>query len=255
MTVPRAGHSAQNLEERAFLEQYDASHFEQLSLAVDIVLLTALKGNLHVVLIRRNEHPAKGKWCLPGGFVQIKESLDTASERVIADKVGLTDVFVEQLYTFGNIDRDPRTRVVSVTYYALVHASRLLASPTLDDDCRITKVVVPWEGEIDRAALVVDATGKQLELAFDHGDILGMTVKRIRGKLNYSSIGFQLLPERFTLRRLQSVHETILGRKLNKDAFRRRMLATHLLKPTGKREREVGHRPAELYRFTTKSAV
>ena len=242
--------------ERAFLDQYDASVFERPSLAVDVVLLTASEGELHVLVIRRQEHPHKGKWSLPGGFVGMEESPDGAADRVIAEKAGLTRVFVEQLYTFGEVDRDPRTRVISVAYYALVDSARVLGAPANEDADRcIARVVVPWEGETGGTAMVVDDADERLPLAFDHDDILSMAVKRIRGKLNYSPIGFQLLPKTFTLRRLQLVHETILGRPLNKDAFRRRMLATGLLDPTGEREREVGHRPAELYRFTTKSAV
>ncbi|MCP3902042.1 MAG: NUDIX domain-containing protein [Planctomycetes bacterium] len=248
--------SSQSPEERAFLERYDASAFDRPSVAVDVVLLTVTDGELNVLLIRRRDHPGKGGWSLPGGFVRLDESLDVTADRVIEAKAGLTGVFVEQLYTFGAADRDPRTRVVSVTYYALVDATRLSAASTIEDGERcMARVVVPWVGETGGAATAVDATGAPLPLAFDHADILGLAVQRIRGKLNYTPIGFQLLPETFTLRRLQVVHETVLGRPVNKDAFRRRMLATGLVEPTGERERAVGHRPAELYRFTTKSAV
>ena len=237
--------------ERDFLEAYDPSAFDRPSVAVDVVLLTATEGSLRVLTVRRTEHPARGVASLPGGFVRMDESLDAAAERVIFEKAGLRDVFVEQLYTFGAVHRDPRTRVISVAYYALVDPARLLDGA----DRRILRVHTPWEGEAGGPAHALDDEGAPTPLAFDHDDILGMAVQRIRGKLDYSPIGFQLLPATFTLRRLQLVHETILGRGLNKDAFRRRMLATGLLGPTGEREREVGHRPAELYRFTTKSAV
>jgi len=237
-------------DERAFLDQYDVSAFERPSVAIDVVLLTATEGSLRVLTVRRHEHPAKGELSLPGGFVRMDESLDEAADRVILEKAGLSDVFVEQLYTFGDVARDPRTRVISVAYYALVDPVRLLDAPDADaaDRC-ILQVDVPWEGEAGGPARVLDDDGSHVPLAFDHEEILGTAVKRIRGKLNYSPIGFQLLPNTFTLRRLQLVHETILARELNKDAFRRRMLATGLLEPSGEREREVGHRPAELYRF------
>lgn len=241
--------------ERDFLRGYDASAYERPSVAVDIVLLTAHEGELRALLLRRTEHPEKGKWSLPGGFVRVTESLDAAAERVLAEKAGLRAVFVEQLYTFGAVGRDPRTRVISVVYYALVDAERLLSQPfTGEDDRRMARVVVPWEGEAGGAVQAAGESGP-LALAFDHAEMLGMAVKRIRGKLDYAPIGFQLLPSTFTLRELQTVHETILGRSLNKDAFRRRILASGQLAPTGEREQEVGHRPAELYRFTRASAV
>lgn len=239
-------------QERVFLASYDASRFDRPSLAVDVALITVSGGELRALLVRRSEHPAKGAWSLPGGFVGMHESLDDAAARVLATKAGLRGVFVEQLYTFGAVGRDPRTRVVSVAYYALVDPARLEAALEHDGpDRRLARLGVGWEGEAGGPAAAMGDAGEGLRLAFDHAQILGMAVKRLRGKLDYAPIGFELLPETFTLRRLQGVHETILGRELNKDAFRRRLLATGTLEPTGERETEVGHRPAELYRFTT----
>jgi len=206
-----------------------------------------------VALVERAEHPAKGRWALPGGFVQMDESLDRAANRVLAEKAGLTDVYLEQLYTFGELARDPRTRVLSVAYYALVDHARL--DTGAESSLTFGRIDVPWEGETGGPVEARSQQGPEMPLAFDHADILGMAVKRIRGKLDYTPIGFQLLAETFTLRRLQDVHETILGRTLNKDSFRRRMLASGLLEATGERESEVGHRPAELYRFTKRSAI
>jgi 8-oxo-dGTP diphosphatase len=184
------------------------------------------------------------------------ESLDRAATRVLREKAGLRGVFVEQLYTFGAPSRDPRTRVISVAYYALVDAARFRVRADAAGAVCTASVVVPWEGETGGPVSVVDAADDaKLRLAFDHADVLGMAVKRLRGKLDYTPIGFQLLPADFTLRRLQQVHETILDRPLNKDSFRRRMLATGLLEATGGHESEVGHRPAELYRFVRRSAV
>lgn len=223
--------------------------------AVDVALVTVVDGHLCVLLHRRPEAPAKGKWALPGGFVDTCESLDGAAERILNEKAGLTSVFLEQLYTFGAPDRDPRTRVVTVAYYALVAYEDISASFEARPNTSLARIVVPWSGEKGGPVEVTSASQESIPLTFDHDDILGMVVKRLRGKLNYAPIGFQLLPRRFTLRTLQTVHETILGTSLNKDSFRRRMLASGQLVPTKKYEKQVGHRPAELYRFLDKSAV
>lgn len=235
--------------EAEFLAAYDPSHFERPSLATDVVILTATRGALRVVVYRRTQHPRIGTWALPGGFVRVGESTEAAARRLLADKAGLSDVFLEQLYTFSQPDRDPRGHIVSVAYYALVAAERLNGSAT-------AQIRVEWPGETGGPVEVLDPTsGEPLPLFVDHADIIGMAVKRIRGKLNYTPIGFQLLPPEFTLRELQAVHEAILGESVNKDSFRRRMLASGYLEATGERERGVAYRPAELYRFTRRSAV
>ncbi|MFK7960375.1 MAG: NUDIX domain-containing protein [Phycisphaerales bacterium] len=245
------------MSEAAFLAAYDASAFDRPSVAVDIALMTVDGGSLRALLTRRAEHPARGQWSLPGGFVDPSESLDDAARRVIQAKAGLTDIFVEQLYTFGAVDRDPRTRVISVAYYALVDVARLtpaiVAGATGAADRRLAPVTVDWPGEAGGPAAVReeagDDAGAPLPLAFDHAEMLGLVVQRLRGKLDYAPIGFEMLPDTFTLRQLQAVHETILGRSLNVDSFRRRMLASGELNATGTREADTAHRPAELYRF------
>jgi 8-oxo-dGTP diphosphatase len=219
---------------------------------VDVALLTAAEGALHTLVVRRTEHPARGRWALPGGFVGLDEPLDASAARVLAQKTGLRGVFLEQLYTFGDPGRDPRTRVVSVAYYALVDAARLAAAGR--EGVARGRLEVPWEGETG-GPVELAGEGAPLPLAFDHADILGMAVKRLRGKLDYTPIGFQLLPGAFTLLDLQRVHETVLGRPLNKDSFRRRMLASGQLEATGESQKDVDHRPAELYRFARRSAV
>ncbi len=250
MTDPKA---ADRKEEPDFLAAYDPAAFDRPSLAVDVAILTVVGSALEVALVERAEHPDRGRWGLPGGSVGMDESLDRAAMRVLAQKAGLEDVYLEQLYTFGEPGRDRRTRVISVAYYALVDPARLDRS---DESNLVSgRIVVPWEAETGGPVEVRDQQDRDMPLAFDHADILGMAVGRIRGKLDYTPIGFQLLAERFSLRRLQGVHETILGRTLNKDSFRRRMLASGLLEATGERESEVGHRPAELYRFTKRSAI
>lgn len=236
-------------EELKFLATYDAAQFPQVSVAVDVALVTVANGAVKVLLVERNEHPDKGQHALPGGFVRPEESVDEAASRVLRDKAGLEDVFLEQLYTFGAPHRDPRTRVVSVAYYALVHPEKLNGSlgtlATLD---------VPWKGEAGGPVRAREGETR-LSLAFDHADMLGMVVKRLRGKLDYAGIGFELLPRSFTLRRLQSVYETILGQRVNKDSFRRRMLQSGRVVATGRSEDGVSHRPAALYRFSRKGTV
>lgn len=236
--------------EAEFLAEYDAAEFPHPSLTVDVVLLTATADALHALLVRREHHPELGKWALPGGFVRLDESLDAAAARVLREKVGLSGVFLEQLYTFGAVARDPRTRVITVAYYALVPGDRLAVAivpggaPTV-----LARLAVPWPGERGGPVQALDADAAEMPLAFDHADILGLTVKRLRGKLDYAPIGFELLPEVFSLRDLQQIHEVISGRRTNKDSFRRRMLASGQLEATGERNTDVEYRPPELYRF------
>ncbi len=234
-------------EERAFLDSYDPTAWERPSVAVDVAILTVAEGQLWALLRPREAHPHRGLWALPGGFVGIDESLDDAAARVARDKAGLEGVFLEQLYTFGRPDRDPRMRIITVAYYALVPVARLAG---VNGGAVLAPLDVPWPGEQGGPVEPRDHDDRLLELAFDHGEILGMAVQRIRGKLAYTDIGFELLPPAFTLRQLRLVHEAILGQPLNKDSFRRKLLASGDLEPTGERQADVGHRPAALYRFT-----
>lgn len=222
-------------------------------MAVDVALVAAVDGHLSTLLYRRQQHPGRGRWALPGTFVKPDESLEDAALRALAAKAGLQDLFLEQLYTFGDPGRDPRTRVLSVSYYALVDEARFRAAPG-DEDVVAARLHVPWEGEAG-GPVVARGPGGDLPLAFDHAEIIGVAVKRLRGKLGYAPIGFQMLGSTFTLLELQKVHETVLGRALNKDSFRRRMLASGLLRATGRSQEGVDHRPAELYRFVKRSAV
>jgi 8-oxo-dGTP diphosphatase len=234
-------------EEQAFLAEYDPAAFERPSVAVDVVVLTVAEGQLWAVLRPRERHPHVGRWALPGGFVGVDESLDDAAARLLRTKAGLEGVFLEQLYTFGSPDRDPRMRIITVAYYALVPVERLAG---VNGGAVLAPIDVPWQGEQGGPVEPRDLDDQLLELAFDHADILGLAVQRIRGKLGYTDIGFALLPPSFTLRQLRLVHESILGAPLNKDSFRRRLLASGDLEATGERQADVGHRPAALYRFT-----
>ena len=249
MARRRAGRVGEG--EAEFLAVYDPAQFDRPSVAVDLVLMTVEERSLRVLVMQRAEHPSKGRWSLPGGFVGIEEALEDAAVRVLRGKARLPGVFVEQLYTFGAVSRDPRMRVISVAYFALVASERLRGalSERGDEAMALARVDVMWKGEEGGAARLVGAGGEELSPAFDHADMVGMAVKRLRGRVGYSPIGYELLPRRFTLRRLQDIHEAILGRELNKDSFRRKVLASGEVEATGERESEVGHRPAELYTF------
>lgn len=233
--------------EAAYLAEYDPSRYERPSVAVDVVLLTLHEGGLRVVLHRRPALPAAGQLALPGGFLHLDETLLATARRVLAEKAGLTEeLWLEQLATFDAPDRDRRTRVLSVAHLALVNWARI--RPALAS-AEHAVVAARLRGVDDAGrALLTDEHGAPLALAFDHAEIVGTAVTRVRGKLDYAPVEFQLLGEEFTLRALQEVHETILGTRLNKDSFRRRMLDSGRLAATGRREEGVGHRPAELFR-------
>lgn len=239
------------MDERDFLATYDVTTFDRPSVTVDVVLLAiSPKSELQTLLVRRGDHPYKCALALPGGFVTMSESLETAARRVLRDKAGAKNVFLEQLYTFGDPKRDPRTRVITVAYYALVSAvvmERALTSA--GQAAERATLRVPWQGEVGGPVEAFDDAGTRLRLAFDHAAIIGTAVQRIRGKLRYAPIGFNLLPAAFTLLQLQQIHEAVLGRKLNKDSFRRTMLASNFVERTGSMQSDVGHRPAALYRF------
>jgi 8-oxo-dGTP diphosphatase len=219
-----------------------------LSVAVDLVLMSVVDGAPAALLVRRAHHPHLGRWSLPGGFVKRDESLDSAARRVLATRAHMEGAYVEQLYSFGAVDRDPRTRIVSIAYFALLPPARFAAALKAAPELMLARIAVPWAGEAGGPVEALSPEGEALPLAFDHGDILGLAMLRLRGKIDYSAIAFALLPELFTLRALQDVHEAILGTRLNKPAFRRRMLDRGRLEPTGERETGASFRPAELYR-------
>jgi 8-oxo-dGTP diphosphatase len=231
----------------------DPEAYGRLALTVDVVLIGLRGTRPAALLLRRSEPPQVGLWSLPGGFVRIDETIDAAAGRVLREKAGLTGLHLEQLYTFGALDRDPRMRIVSVAYLALL-PERAFADAARNGAGLLSAIIdVPWAGEAGGPVVLHPPEGSPepgpLPLAFDHADILALAMLRLRGKLDYSAVGFALLPERFTLRQLQDVHEAILGTPLNKPAFRRRMLDRGWLEPTGEREAGTSFRPPELYRF------
>lgn len=207
-------------------------------MTVDILVFTVADGALQVALIRRGIEPQRGWWAVPGGFVLPGEPLEAAAAREVREEAGVSEAYLEQLYTFGDPARDPRGRVVTVAYFALVPADRVrLAASTDAAEAR-------W----------FPVSGLP-PLAFDHDAILRCGVDRLRAKLEYSSIAYALLPERFRLSELQAVYEAVLGRGLDKRNFRKRALALGLLEPTGDRDTGGAHRPASLYRFRERRVV
>ncbi len=237
------------MDAKAFLESYDAGAFQRPSVAVDLILMSVVDGRPAVLLTQREQHPFMGAWALPGGFVHSAESLDDAARRILAEKTHMSGAYVEQLYTFGALDRDPRTRIISVAYFALLSADRFAAALKSSPDLALAGLAVPWQGETGGPVEARIGDAPPLQLAFDHGAMLGLAVQRLRGKLDYAGIAFAILPERFTLRALQDIYEAILDTKLNKPAFRRRMLDRGWLDATGERESGASFRPAELYRY------
>ena len=205
------------------------------ALTVDAVVFGFDEGELKILLIQRGLPPFKGKWALPGGFVKVEEPIDTAVRRELEEETGLTEIFLEQLYTFGAVDRDPRERVVSVAHYALVKLSEHSAA-----------------GASDASDAAWFPVGRVPALAFDHAEILKMALQRLRGKVRYEPIGFELLPTKFTLSQLQHLYEAVLQTRVDKRNFRKRILAMGLLVPLKDQARAGAHRPAQLFRFDMK---
>jgi 8-oxo-dGTP diphosphatase len=213
-------------------------HYPHPAVTTDVVLFTIQDERLEVLLIRRGSEPFKGRWALPGGFVDIDEDLLACAKRELEEETGVTGIYLEQLYTFGTPDRDPRERVISVTYYALVPRERLTIRAASDAEA------VTW------------FPFQQLpSLAFDHDQIVAMAHERLAAKLEYSTIALQFMPERFTLTQLQSVYEVVLGQRLDKRNFRRRILALNCIGECGEWLRQVNHRPAKLYRVKSPGTV
>lgn len=217
------------------------------ALAIDLALITVTDGALKCLLMRRDDaETVGGDWALPGGFVHIDETIAETATRIMRDKAKLDWAYLEQLFTYGALGRDPRERVVSVTHFALMPEGPLIAAGGAHDR-ELARIVVDWAGETGGPARAFGADGTDLRLAFDHITILGDVVKRLRGKLDYTAIALELLPEFFTLRQAQEVYEAILGRALTKPAFRRKFLDRAIAKATGRREEASAFRPAELY--------
>lgn len=232
-------------DEAEFLESYRAADFVRPSVAVDIVIFTIVDADLKVLLIEREEHPFRGAWALPGGFVRVEEGesqgedVEAAALRRLAEETHLDpgSIYLEQLYTFGKAGRDPRTRVISVAYYALVRPD-------------LAPFVAAGEQASDAAWHSVNALDLD-SLAFDHGEIVHTALERIRGKVDYTDIAFELVPQTFSIPELRSVYEVIKGQTYDPGNFRRRF---HRMQTDGIIEKAPGKRitaskPASVFRF------
>ncbi len=206
--------------------------------ATDVVIFTVKDGQLQALLIKMKKSPFKDFWAAPGGLVKPHESVDDAAYRIVAEKAGVKNVFLEQLYTFGKAERDPFGRVVSVAYFALVPRSLLHIHTTAE-----------------YADIAWFPIKKLPKLAYDHAEVLKQAVKRLQIKLSYTNIIYSLLPENFSLSELQAMYEVVLARKLDKRNFRKKIQALGLVKNTGKKRSNGASRPAELFTFTTRKPM
>ena len=264
--------------EEEFLKDYDSSQFEKLSMTADTLIFSVADeevGNYRklpekkfsVLLVKRDNYPFKDKWCIPGGFIGIDETLDDAAKRILKHETNLQDIYMEQLYTFGAVDRDPRMRIVSVSYIALVDKNRLkdhLSSNAswfqmniLEDE---NEIHVDFDNGIENFSIKIkkrlkSPTSDRYEyivakndmLAFDHAKVIVSGISRLKNKIEYTDIVFNMMPEYFTLGELQQVYEVILDKKLLDPAFRR-IIANKVIK-TDKVQTGGGHRPSALFKY------
>lgn len=208
------------------------------ALTVDTVIfgLDVKDYTLQVLLVERAQQPFKGKWAIPGGFVDPGESVDDAARRELEEECGVKNVFLEQLYTFGDPDRDPREHVVTIAYVALVNIN----------DHKV-------KAGSDASKAEWFPVSRLPKLAFDHRKILKMAIERIQSKVRYRPIAFELLPKKFTLTQLQNVYETVLEKRFDKRNFRKKMQSLGILKDLGQTQTKVTHRAAKLYSLDRKA--
>lgn len=206
--------------------------FHKIIVTVDSVIFGVRDNKLEILLLKRRSSPYAGKWCLPGGVIIGNETADECAERILEEKAGIRKMFLEQLYTFSGVKRDPRGRVITIAYYALVQPSQYAIVAGRDTE------KIEWHS-IENIP----------QLGFDHNSIAEVALARLRAKVRYQPIGFELLSSAFTLTQLQNLYETILGYSIDKRNFRKKLLGMGLLDATGKKEVNVKRRAAELYRF------
>lgn len=267
--------------EEEFLKAYDPSKFERLSVTADILILSVSseesdnyrktdKKRMSVLLVKRRDYPFKDMWCLPGGFVGYNEDLEDAPKRILKSETNLKEIYLEQLYTFGDVNRDPRMRIISTSYMALVDKNKLDTNLSEDAswfditwmeennivdiifDNGITNFSVKIKKQLrekttDRYQFVVT---KNNDIAFDHPRVILAGLERLRNKISYTDIVFNMMPEYFTLGELQQVYEVILNKKLLDPAFRR--IIEPKVEKTDKMRTGGGHRPSVLFRYKEK---
>ncbi|MDP4088867.1 MAG: NUDIX domain-containing protein [Bacillota bacterium] len=284
----------QGLTEKEFLKGYDADIYKKPSLTVDMLIFTVMdeeeenyrklpEKTLKILLVKRGDHPYLGKWALPGGFVAVEESLDEAAFRVLRAETNIDDIYMEQLYTWGDVDRDPRTRVISSSYMALVDNSSLKVKAGNDEeDARWFEVQynlleekkaaaergyiyeqlveIKLRNESDELSARIKITEnpdgsvcreiiESEGIAFDHGKFIQYAIDRLRNKIEYTNLAFNLMPELFTLTELQQVYEVILGRELLAAAFRRKIAS--MVIETNQFTKDAGHRPSKLFKYNS----
>ena len=200
----------------------------------DVVIFTIKDGKLKVLLVKRAHEPFKGKWAIPGGFIRISETIDAAALRILKEKTNVQNIYLEQLYTFGDPLRHPTARVITCAYFALIRSDDIVLS--FEDNSEITEV--EWHPVYELPPL-----------AFDHKEIIEYSLKRVRERLEFCPIAFQLLPEKLTLTELQKSYELILDKKLDKRNFRKKFLALSILKELDECTKSGSKRPARLYSF------
>ena len=268
--------------EEEFLKEYDPSSYDRFSITTDILLFSVSSENtenyrktdkkkMSILLVKREDYPYKDKWCLPGGFVKIDENLDEAPARILKNETNVDNIYLEQLYTFGNTNRDPRMRIISTSYMALVDKNRI--SKNLSANASWFDIILYEEKEnnvdviLDNGSTVIkfNITKKIKEhttdiyemivtrndlLAFDHPQVILTGIERLKNKIEYTDIVFNMMPGLFTLGELQKVYEVILGKKLLDPAFRRiiadKVEKTDVMKTGG------GHRPSYMFRYKRK---
>ncbi len=208
------------------------------AVTTDVVIFTIRDAQLKLLLVKRKGEPFKGKWALPGGFLQLEESLEESARRELEEETGLSGVYLEQLYTFGHPQRDPRERVITIAYYALIPSERIQLRAATDAEA------IGWFAMDEVPAL-----------AFDHPKIVNVAHHRLVAKLDYSTIAFQFMPGEFTLAELQGVYEMILQEEVDKRNFRKWVLAMEKIEETGDVRRDGAHRPARLYRVKNPGMV
>lgn len=265
--------------EEEFLKDYDSSVFEKLSVTVDILVLSVSsegvsnyrktdKKKMSILLVKRDKYPFKDKWCLPGGFLGINEELDDAPVRILKNETNVDDIYLEQLYTFGNVKRDPRMRVVSTSYMALIDKNRLnnklsnnaswFDVVNINENNNVVNIILNNGFETItfsvRKKLIKKTTDRykfieeeNYKIAFDHTLVILAGLERLRNKIEYTDVVFNMMPELFTLGELQQVYEVILNKKLLDPAFRR-IIADKVVK-TEKLKTGQGHRPSYLFRY------
>ncbi len=267
--------------EEEFLKAYDSNKYEKLSLTTDILVLSVSDEEVNnyrktptkhmsVLLVKRNDYPYKSKWCLPGGFIAIDEDIEDCPIRILRNETNLHDIYLEQLYTFGDVNRDPRMRVISTSYMALIDKNRLdykLSNSAswfnISYEERDNVVTVYLDNGSTRLSFIVKKVLKELttdryrleivendSIAFDHPLVILTGIERLKNKISYTDVVFNMMPEYFTLGELQQVYEVILGKKLLDPAFRR-IIADKVEKTEFVRT-GAGHRPAILFKYKKK---